>query len=68
MHLILIPIIIILLIYIYKTKKECEDNKLLIPANTLFMPANKLLTPLTTPPMKSSPILIIGSTSYYTNM
>ena len=61
MHLILIPIIIILLIYIYKTKKECEDN-------IIFMPANKLLMPLTTPPMKSSPILIIGSTSEYTNM
>ena len=68
MHLILIPIIIILLIYIYKTKKECKDDKLLIHANTLLIPANKLLMPLTTPPMKSSPILIIGSTSEYTNM
>ena len=68
MHLILIPIIIILLIYIYKTKKECEDDIIFIPANKLFMPANKLLMPLTTPPMKSSPILIIGSTSEYTNM
>ena len=68
MHLILIPIILILLIYIYKTKKECKDDIVFMSANKLSMPVNKLLMPLTTPPMKSSPILIIGSTSEYTNM
>ena len=68
MHLILLPIIIILLIYIYKTKKECNDDIVFMSANKLLMPANKLLMPLTTPPMKSSPILIIGSTGEYTNM
>lgn len=61
MHLILIPIILILLIYIYKTKKECNYD-------IISIPGDKLLTPLTTPPMKSSPILIVGPTGEYTNM
>ena len=60
MHLILIPIIIIMLLYIYKTKKSCEDRIVII------IPSVK--NPLLTPPMKSSPVLIIGPTGEYTNM
>ena len=65
MHLILIPVVIILLIYIFKTKKNCNNEIIVvIPIEN----HSNTLKPLTTPPMKSSPILLSGPTGEYSNM
>ena len=57
MHLILIPIILILLIYIQVIKKKCNTLKY----HTIVLNDEKIgLTRLTTPALKSSPTLLVG--------